>query len=154
MQESHMAKANKSNPAAGANDPLTVRLDKWLQVARVFKTRSQATEALDAGHVKMEGRRAKASHVVKPGDEIEVTKGARRLFITVKGIAAKPIPAQEARELLEVREEVDQLDNLSPDQIETLRAMRAMDRAMQASRKGLGRPTKRDRRDIEKNRGR
>ncbi len=149
-----MARANNGDRGTAEAGGLSVRLDKWLQVARVYKTRSQATEALDAGHVKMEGRRAKASHVVKPGDEIEVTKGARRLYITVKGLAAKPIPAQEARELLEVREEVDRLDDLSPDQIETLRAMRAMDRAMQASRKGLGRPTKRDRRDIEKNRGR
>jgi ribosome-associated heat shock protein Hsp15 len=127
-----------------------VRVDKWLQVARIFKTRSQAGEAIDAGHVKLEGSRVKAGHVLKKGEVLEVTKGARRLFLTVVGLVEKPIAAELARELYTVREEVDRLENLSPEQVETVRLMKLMDRAAQASRKGQGRPTKKDRRSMDK----
>lgn len=135
---------------AARKDRGEVRLDKWLQVARIYKTRSQAGEALDAGHVKLDGRRAKAGHVVKLGEEIQVTKGPRKLILKVKGIAARPLPAAEARELVEISEEVDRQLDLSPEQIESLKVMRAMDRAAQGSRKG--RPTKKERREIDKRR--
>lgn len=125
-----------------------VRVDKWLQVARIFKTRTQAGEAIDAGHVKLGGTRVKAGHILKKGEVLEVTKGSRRLFLTVVGLAEKPIAAELARELYTVREEVDRLEHLTPEQVETVRVMKAMDRAAQASRRGLGRPTKKDRRDL------
>jgi ribosome-associated heat shock protein Hsp15 len=123
-------------------------VDKWLQVARIFKTRSQAGEAIDAGHVKLDGSRVKAGHIVKRGETLEVIKASRRLWLTVLGVAERPLPPPEARALYELREEVERLEGFSDEQRETLRVMRAMDRAAQASRKGLGRPTKKDRRDL------
>jgi len=125
-----------------------VRVDKWLQVARIYKTRSQAGEAIDAGHVKLAGARVKAGHILRRGEVLEVSKGARRLFLTVLGLAERPIAAELARGLYSVREEADQLDALTPEQRETVRLMRQMDRAAQASRRGQGRPTKKERRDL------
>ncbi len=142
---------NRTQEAAGAPRPEPqVRVDKWLQVARIFKTRTQSGEAIDAGHVKLDGTRVKAGHVLKKGEVLEVTKGTRRLFLTVVGLAEKPIAAELARELYTVREETDRLESLTPEQRETVKLMKLMDRAAQASRKGQGRPTKKDRRSIEK----
>jgi ribosome-associated heat shock protein Hsp15 len=146
------SKQDKSQQGKSSPTTEDVRLDKWLQVARIFKTRSQSGEAIDAGHVKMDGSRAKAGRVLKIGDEIEVQKGARKLLIKVLKIAAKPIAKELARELFEATEEVDRLDSLSAEDREQLKMMQSMDRAHQAARKG--RPTKRERRDINKVKGR
>ncbi|MCA9782281.1 MAG: hypothetical protein KC518_01770 [Candidatus Cloacimonetes bacterium] len=131
-----------------------VRLDKWLQVARIYKTRTQSGEAITAGHVKMDGANAKASRILKAGDQIEVRKGSRRLYLTVLALEPKPVAKEKARELYSVREEHENLDGLSPEQQQYVKLMRSMDRAQEASRKGQGRPTKRDRRDIDRAKGR
>ncbi len=131
-----------------------VRIDKWLQVARIYKTRSQATDAIQAGHVKMDGRRAKASQILKIGDVIQVTKGARKLELTVKALAAKPIAKELARELYTAKEEIENREGLSEEQREIVKRMQQMDRLQEAARRGQGRPTKKARRDIGKNRGR
>ena len=138
--------AQQAEPSS--SPALQVRVDKWLQVARIFKTRSQAGEAIDAGHVKLGGARVKAGHVLKLGEVLEVTKGAHRLWLTVTGLAERPLPPPAARALYDLREEVERLEGLTDQQRETLRVMRLMDRAAQASRKG--RPTKKDRRDLGK----
>lgn len=143
-----MKNSSASSSQTTASAQREVRVDKWLQVARIFKTRSQASEAIDAGHVKMGGSRVKAGHILKLGEVLEVMKGARRLWLTVKAVAERPLPPAEARELYELREEVERLDSLTEEQRETVKLMRLMDRAAQASRKGLGRPTKKDRRDL------
>jgi ribosome-associated heat shock protein Hsp15 len=143
-----MKQGSSRHPDGGRPEQAEVRVDKWLQVARIFKTRTQAGEAIDAGHVKLDGARVKAGHIVKPGETLEVVKGPRRLWLTVKAVAERPLPPAEARELYEVREEVERMDNLTEEQRETVRMMQLMDRAAQASRKGQGRPTKKDRRDM------
>lgn len=141
--------ANRKEDAPGPA-AVQVRLDKWLQVARIYKTRSQASEAIDAGHVRMDGSRAKAGRLLKPGDLVDVVKGARRLKLKVLGLAEKPLPAAEARKLVEIQEEHETLDGLSEEQRDYVRLMRQMDRASQASRKG--RPTKKDRRELGRGR--
>ena len=128
-----------------------VRLDKWLQIARIFKTRTQASDAIAAGHVRMDGKRAKAGRVLKLGDVIEVVKGSRRFTLKVKGLAERSIPAAEARELYHMQEEHQQLSGLDDEQREYIRMMNQMSRAQAASRKG--RPTKKERRDIDRARG-
>jgi ribosome-associated heat shock protein Hsp15 len=145
-------KSRRQNQTSPDPGQIEVRLDKWLQVARIFKTRSQSGEAIDAGHVKMEGSRAKAGRILKIGDAIEVQKGNRKLFLTVKGLAAKPIAKDLARELYSVKEEADCMNNLSEDDREQMRMMQQMDRINQASRKG--RPSRREREDINKAKGR
>ncbi len=143
------SKTRKQEPKAA--DPPEVRLDKWLQVARIFKTRSQAGEAIDGGRVKMDGRPAKAGRIMHPGDRIEVSKGNRKLVLEVRGLAPRPIPAAEARELYVLHEEHETLDHLDEQQREYVRMMHQLDRVQQASRSG--RPTKKERREITRARG-
>lgn len=141
---------NEEQAPQGARE---VRLDKWLQVARIYKTRTQSAEAIAAGHVKMDGQNAKAGRILKPGDKLEVRKGTRRLHLTVLGLEPKPVAKELAKELYSIEEEHENLDGLTDEQREHVRLMRAMDRAQEASRRGLGRPTKKERRDIGKVRG-
>ena len=79
-----------------------VRLDIWLDVACLFKTRSEAQRACKGGKVDLNGQSARQNREVKPGDIIEITRtGARRQQVRVKGVTEKHIPKAEARELYE-----------------------------------------------------
>jgi ribosome-associated heat shock protein Hsp15 len=117
-----------------------VRLDKWLQVARVFKTRSQATRACTLNRVKVNGAQAKARRLLAVGDRVEVEEGDWVRILEVKGLRDKPVPKAEARTLYEdlspppPRDPLDRLMRRPPVQRE----------------KGAGRPTKKERRLIER----
>ena len=117
-----------------------VRIDKWLWAVRLYKTRSLATTACRAGHVKMKGENVKPSHSVKVGQVFAARIGEVNRTVKVLGLIEKRVGAKL----------VDQyLEDLTPA-AEYLRA--AQDRAQpQAPRrpKGAGRPTKKDRRDLE-----
>ena len=63
-----------------------MRLDKYLKVSRLIKRRSVANDACDSQHVLVNGREAKASYQVKPGDVIEIGYGARRLKVEVLAV--------------------------------------------------------------------
>ena len=76
-----------------------VRLDKWLWAARFFKTRALATEAINGGHVHLNGSRPKPSRSLSVGDELTVQKGQDSFEITVLLLADKRGPASIAREL-------------------------------------------------------
>jgi ribosome-associated heat shock protein Hsp15 len=78
-----------------------VRLDKWLWAARFFKTRSAATEAVLAGHVQVNGGRAKPAREVAAGDSVEVRVGQRRWTVVVTGLADRRGPASVAATLYE-----------------------------------------------------
>jgi ribosome-associated heat shock protein Hsp15 len=79
-----------------------VRLDIWLDVACLFKTRSEAQRACKGGKVDLNGHSARQNREVKPGDVIELTRtGARRQRVVVKGVTDKHISKAEARELYE-----------------------------------------------------
>lgn len=82
-----------------------IRIDKWLWAARFFKTRGVAAEAVQGGHVHLNGTRAKASRPVTAGDRLSITKGPYRFEIEVRGVAAKRGPAKEAVLLYEESEE-------------------------------------------------
>ena len=90
---------SKRETAGGAGE--RVRLDKWLWAARFFKTRTLAQEAIEGGHVKVQGARAKPSHEVKPGERLTITIGEYVWEITVKPLSARRGPASEARLLYE-----------------------------------------------------
>lgn len=75
------------------------RLDKWLFYARLFKSRSLATAAVDGGKVHVNGQRAKPSHALKAGDLLSLTRGQDDLEILVRGFTARRGPAAEARAL-------------------------------------------------------
>ena len=64
-----------------------MRLDKFLKVSRLIKRRTIANEACDAGRVSVNGRVAKASYDVKPGDEVEIRFGSRTLRVEVLSVS-------------------------------------------------------------------
>lgn len=79
-----------------------LRIDKWLKVARIFKSRNEAVEAIEAGHVKLNGERTKPAKNVKVGDVLTVKKGQKYSEIKIKEITTKSLSNKLAKELYEV----------------------------------------------------
>ena len=129
---------------AGDSAQTEVRLDKWLQVARMFKTRSQATRACNLGQVRVGGETAKPHRRVAVGDRVEVAKGEWTRILEVKELRDKPVPKAMAEQLYE---------DHSPPQPQLDPLQRLMRRPPVARDRGAGRPTKRERRQIDKFRG-
>jgi ribosome-associated heat shock protein Hsp15 len=126
-------------------DTTPVRIDKWLWAARLVKTRALAVDAIRGGRVKVNGAPAKPSKDVKPGDEIEFSQGAIRITARINGTAERRLPASGAIQLY--TETAD-----SREQREQRIAEMKMTRPQGVDRNA--RPTKRDRRQFEKLRGR
>ena len=78
-----------------------MRIDKWLWAARFYKTRSLASQAVDAGHVKLNGHAVKPARDVQTGDTLEIAAGDAVWTVIVRGLNAQRRPAPEARELYE-----------------------------------------------------
>jgi ribosome-associated heat shock protein Hsp15 len=124
-------------------DAERIRVDKWLWAARLLKTRALAAEAVKAGRVKVNGVAAKPSKEVGAGDRLELRTGPVRVTVDVRGIAPRRGPASEAALLYEETEE----SRLARERHSDERRL-----ARQSGGEG-GRPTKRDRRRIEKVKG-
>ncbi|HUK14519.1 MAG TPA: S4 domain-containing protein [Thermoanaerobaculaceae bacterium] len=125
-----------------------VRLDVWLDVACLARTRSQAKELCDGGKVEVGGVRAKPHRMVRPGERIAVTlaPGVRKQVI-VRAVAERHVAKAQARELYE-----DVTPPPSPEELELRRFERFA--PPPAPPRGSGRPEKRDRRRIDRARGR
>jgi len=121
-----------------------IRLDKWLKIARIFKTRTQAGHACEAGHVKVNGAVAKAAKTLRKGDALTVKQTNRYRELEVLDISFKSISAQEARKLY--REEKS--ESLSEESLDVLRLLK-----VSKPLKYPGRPTKKERRSLIKIRG-
>ena len=121
------------------DEPL--RIDKWLWAARFFKTRSLASQAVEAGRAQVNGARVKPSREVRPGDEVRVRAGDADWELVVRDVAERRGSAEVARTLYEEREES-----------RTRRLAQAEQRKLAAGpvREEGGRPTKRDRRLIHR----
>ena len=117
----------------------TARLDKWLWASRIYKTRSIAIDACKNGRVTMNGVRLKASRPVKAGDIIEVRKPPVTYSFRVLQPIEKRVGAKLVPEILE--------NVTEPEQYELLEMSRISGFVGRA--KGLGRPTKKDRRALE-----
>lgn len=117
-----------------------VRLDKWLWSIRAFKTRSLATEACKGGRVKIEGVAAKASREVKIGDVLEFKVGQLTKKIRVTQLLKNRVNATIAAQHYE--------DLTSPEEYERLEFINQM--KTEKRDRGVGRPSKKDRRDIDK----
>lgn len=117
-----------------------VRVDSWLWAIRVFKTRSAATTACRAGHVRVAGERAKAAQIVRPGDEVRVRiSGFDRILVVVQPLAKRVAAPVAATAYLDTSPPLP-----TPEEV-----------ALAPTRdRGAGRPTKRERREIDKLRGR
>lgn len=116
-----------------------LRIDKYLWAIRAFKTRSISTEACKAGRIKLNGQALKPSHIVKPGEVYTVQKGSDRKVIEVVALLDRRVDAKTA---------VTFYKDLTP--LEETYAYKSMFHSPNLSRdKGTGRPTKRDRREID-----
>lgn len=119
-----------------------VRLDVWLDVACLLPTRSRARRAIDAGHVRVNGERAKPAWWVAVGDEIELRSPRRARTFVVCEVCETNVPRAEARTLYR-----ETTPAPSAEEIEARRSMRAV-RVLRPA--GAGRPTKRDRRRLDR----
>lgn len=129
-----------TTPAPGAGDgPQSVRLDVWLWSARLMPTRSAATAACRGGHVRRNGEPVKAAQRISVGDELRVRSPGRERIVVVTRILTKRVGAPIAREAYE---------DHSPEPAPQLAA------APPRRERGTGRPTKRERRQFERLRGR
>ena len=80
--------------------PLTsLRIDKWLWAARFFKTRSLATEAIHAGHIKLNGNTVKPARELRSGDTLDLAIGDEKWTVEVLGLNDQRRPASEAQQL-------------------------------------------------------
>ena len=123
------------------SSPHTARLDKWLWAARFFKHRSAATEAVDGGKVKLNGVAVKPARDVKVGDRLDITTGEDTRTVIVHAIADKRGSATVAQTLYAE----------TPESIEARERARDLRRFAAAPGADLhGRPTKRDRRRMDR----
>jgi len=118
-----------------------IRLDKWLWAARFYKTRSLSCEEIDKGRVQLNGQPVKPSREVKPGDTLEIRSGPLVRTVVVRAISGVRGPApvaallyEETAESVDLRLAAAEQRRLAPEPAQSL---------------SQGRPTKRDRRDMQ-----
>jgi ribosome-associated heat shock protein Hsp15 len=121
-----------------------VRLDKWLWAARFFKTRAMAADAIDGGKVDVNAAKVKRAKMVQIGDEITIRQPPFEHVVTVRGISERRGPASVAATLYE-----ETADSRAKREKLALQI-----RSMPGDDWDTGRPTKRDRREINRFRGR
>ena len=125
----------------GIVKPGRVRIDIWLWAARFFKTRSLAQQAVAGGRVKLNGERVKAAHALKTGDALLVRIAEFDWHIAVRALSGHRGPAEQARKLYE---------ESAAGRAERERLMDLRRWGTEPALRLKGRPTKRDRRLLEK----
>jgi ribosome-associated heat shock protein Hsp15 len=121
---------------SASTPPDAIRVDRWLWAARMFKTRSLAADACDGGKVDVNEQTAKPAKLLRPGDVLRVTRAEDRRVLRVVAISDRRGPAPVARTLYE---------DLTPPAPPRERRVRPVYRAP-----GAGRPTKRERRLLDR----
>jgi ribosome-associated heat shock protein Hsp15 len=118
-----------------------LRIDKWLWAARFYKTRSLAADEIGKRRVQINGEIAKASREVKPGDRVSIRVGPFTREVLVRGLSGQRGPASVARQLYEE----------TPESLAAQATAREQRRLGAEPALGIeqGRPTKRDRRDLD-----
>jgi ribosome-associated heat shock protein Hsp15 len=119
-----------------------VRIDKWLWAARFFKTRSLASEAVAGGKVEVNGERAKPAKLVRLGDEVRCRQGPYEHVLVVTGLAERRGTASAAAALYQERPESRAARERVAEQLRL--------GANAWSYEERGRPTKRDRRELDR----
>ena len=125
---------------------MAVRIDKWLCAARFFKTRTIAASEMQIGRVLLNGNRIKASKQVGVGDEVQVFKGPYEWTVTILRLAEKRLSAEKAQELYE-----EHRDSVALREATAIALKEEYEEQKWAERPG--RPTKKERRDMQKFRG-
>ncbi|MGH7544503.1 MAG: RNA-binding S4 domain-containing protein [Gemmatimonadota bacterium] len=118
-----------------------VRLDRWLWAARWFKTRALATQAVTGGKVHLNGRRVKPAADLRVGDELKIVRGPFTFAVTVRDLAERRSSAKEAALLYAETEESREAREVRRIQMRDMPV---------PSYEGKGRPTKRERRKLER----
>ena len=118
-----------------------VRLDKWLWAARFFKTRALAAQAIESGKVEVNGERAKRAKQLQVGDELRIRLGPYFHIISVRGVSEYRGPASIASKLYEENEEGKKAREAMAVQVRAAQSYSGYEK---------GRPSKKDRRDIER----
>ncbi|WP_085368023.1 RNA-binding S4 domain-containing protein [Leifsonia sp. NCR5] len=121
-------------------EPASVRVDSWAWAVRLYKTRSAASTATKAGHLRVNGDKAKPATPVRIGDEVRARVGDTERILIAKRLIVKRVGAVVAAECF------DDLTPPPPPQVEAPSAV--------LRERGAGRPTKRDRRILDQLRGR
>ena len=116
-----------------------MRLDQWLWAARVFKTRALAVAAIKAGHAKVNGAATKPAHDARAGEVVTVRIGVMTRTLRVIGAPVSRVAAKLVPQFAE--------DLTPPEEFEKQRALNVFNAG--ARPKGAGRPTKRERRDLD-----
>ena len=125
-----------------SSDEITrVRLDKWLWAARFFKTRALAAQAIETGKVEVNGERAKRAKHLQAGDQLKIRLGPYHHIVKVRGISERRGPPAVAAELFEETEESRKAREAMQLQVRVAQSVPGYDR---------GRPTKKDRRELER----
>jgi len=124
-----------------SDDVIRVRLDKWLWAARFYKTRSLAADAVEAGRVEVNGERAKRAKQLQVGDSLRIRLGPYHHIVTVRAVSERRGPASVAATLYEESEEGRKAREALQVQVKAAQSESGYDR---------GRPSKKDRREIEK----
>lgn len=122
-----------------------VRIDKWLWAARFYKTRGLAADAIDGGKVDVNGAKVKPAKVIRIGDEVRIRLGPYEHIVAVRGLSERRGPAGEAALLYE--EDV-------AGKARRLKLAEAHKLAAQSFSYGEGKPSKKERRDISRLKGR
>ena len=124
-----------------SDDEKRIRLDKWLWAARFFKTRSLAADAVETGKVEVNGERAKRAKQLQVGDSLRIRLGPYHHLVTVRALSERRGPASVAATLYEESAEGRRTREAMQVQVKAAQSVPGYER---------GRPTKKDRRDIEK----
>jgi ribosome-associated heat shock protein Hsp15 len=125
--------------------PDKVRLDKWLWAARFFKTRALAAEAVEGGKVEVNGDRPKRARLLQVGDELRIRLGPYEHIVTVRALSGRRGPATQAAGLYQETEASRSAREARALQLKSLHSLFGPEK---------GRPTKKDRREIERLKGR
>lgn len=125
-----------------------IRIDKWLWAARFFKTRSLATEAVSGGKVHLNGARTKPAREIQVGDELTITRGPYEWTVLVRGLSIRRGPAIKAASLY------DETEESKRKREEMVSEIRAQEWRSPHTPHTRGRPSKKDRRELTRFRGR
>ncbi len=117
-----------------------IRVDKWLHAVRIFKTRTPATEACDSGKVKINDATVKPARLISIGEKVTVRKGTINITLKVLKLIDKRVSATEAAKCYE---------DFTPTEEREKMKLPAAFHAFASRERGAGRPTKKDRRDID-----
>lgn len=122
-----------------------VRVDKWLWAVRLFKTRREAADACQAGKVKLGGHSIKPGRSVKAGDELLITRKLYKQQVRITGLLERRVSHNIA---------INMFDDLTPEEeVKQAQVAQQLDSAFYRDRHRTGRPTKRDRRALQKLKG-